>query len=152
MQLSPSPPFPWIQSLVNCGYRLIIIEIYIYIYDIDSCYIFFKLLDLSRSNGQKIYSLINTNILIRISFIISYLWHFILISKIKNWYTFSLLSPLSLSSIALTIADHGFLDFWLTLHFAGKCCPCIWRYQWTKSHFPLWQEINQELQILDKMA
>ena len=73
------------------------IYIYIYIYDIDSCYIFFKLLDLSRSNGQKIYSLINTNILIRISFIILYLWHFILIFKIKKLvYVLSALSSISL--------------------------------------------------------
>ena len=46
-------------------------------------YTFFKPLDLSRSNGQK-KTLINVNIQIKISFIISYLWHSILISKIKD--------------------------------------------------------------------
>ena len=54
---------------------------------------FFKPLDLNRSNRQQ-KVLINANILIKISFIIPYLWHFILISKIKNWYRFSLHSLL----------------------------------------------------------
>ena len=58
-------------------------------------YTFSKLLDLSKSNGQK-KILINANILIKISFIIPYLCHFILISKPKKIYMF-----LSLSSNTL---------------------------------------------------
>ena len=51
--------------------------VYIYIYrererDYDSSYTFFKLLDLSRFNGKK-KTIINVNILIRISLIIPYL-------------------------------------------------------------------------------
>ena len=53
--------------------------IYIYIYierererDYDSSYTFFKLLDLSRFNGKK-KTIINVNILIRISLIIPHL-------------------------------------------------------------------------------
>ena len=45
-----------------------------------SSYTFFKLLDLSRSNGQK-NTLINANILIKISLIIPHLLYFISISK-----------------------------------------------------------------------
>ena len=45
-----------------------------------SSYTFFKPLDLSRSDGSK-KSLINANIIITISLIISYLLHSILISK-----------------------------------------------------------------------
>ena len=48
-----------------------------------SSYIFFKPLDLSRSNGKK-KTLINTNILIKISLIIPYLLYFLSISKPKN--------------------------------------------------------------------
>ena len=44
---------------------------------------FFKPLDLSRSNGQK-KTLINANILIKISLIIPYLLYFLSISKPKN--------------------------------------------------------------------
>ena len=45
-----------------------------------SSYTFFKLLDLSKSNGQK-NTLINANILIKISLIIPHLLYFISISK-----------------------------------------------------------------------
>ena len=62
-------------SLSLCIY----IYIYIYIYierererDYDSSYTFFKLLDLSRFNGKK-KTIINVNILIRISLIIPHL-------------------------------------------------------------------------------
>ena len=48
-----------------------------------SSYTFFKPLDLSRSNGKK-NSLINANILIRISLIIPHLLYFISISKPKK--------------------------------------------------------------------
>ena len=48
-----------------------------------SSYTFFKLLDLSRSNGQK-NTLINANILIKISLIIPHLLYFISISKPKK--------------------------------------------------------------------
>ena len=48
-----------------------------------SSYTFFKLLDLSKSNGQK-NTLINTNILIKISLIIPHLLYFISISKPKK--------------------------------------------------------------------
>ena len=46
-------------------------------------YAFFKPLDLSISNGQK-KTLINTNILIRISLIIPHLLYFISVSKPKK--------------------------------------------------------------------
>ena len=46
-------------------------------------YTFFKPLDLSRSNGKK-KTLINANILIRISLIIPHLLYFISISKPKK--------------------------------------------------------------------
>ena len=48
-----------------------------------SSYTFFKLLDLSRFNGQK-NTLINANILIKISLIIPHLLYFISISKPKK--------------------------------------------------------------------
>ena len=48
-----------------------------------SSYTFFKLLDLSKSNGQK-NTLINANILIKISLIIPHLLYFISISKPKK--------------------------------------------------------------------
>ena len=48
-----------------------------------SSYTFFKPLDLSRSNGQK-NTLINANILIRISLIIPHLLYFISITKPKK--------------------------------------------------------------------
>ena len=48
-----------------------------------SSYTFFKPLDLSRSNGQK-NTLINANILIKISLIIPHLLYFISISKTKK--------------------------------------------------------------------
>ena len=58
--------------------------IYIYIYEeMGSSYTFFKLLDLSKSNGQK-NTLINANILIKISLIIPHLLYFISISKPKK--------------------------------------------------------------------
>ena len=47
-------------------------------------FLFSKLLDLSRSNGKKKKTIINNDILIRISFIISYLWHSIPIFKPKK--------------------------------------------------------------------
>ena len=50
-------------------YILLVYNIYIYIYIVGSSYTFSKPLDLSKSNVQK-NTLINTNILIRISFII----------------------------------------------------------------------------------
>ena len=40
------------------------------------------------------------------------------------FYLLSLFPPLPLRLQAM-----DFLDFWLTVHFAGKCCPCIWRYE-----------------------
>ena len=46
-------------------------------------YTFFKSLDLNRFNGKK-NTLINANILIRISLIIPHLLYFISISKLKN--------------------------------------------------------------------
>ena len=46
-------------------------------------YTFFKPLDLSRSNGQK-KTIINTNILIKISLIFPHLLYFISISKPKK--------------------------------------------------------------------
>ena len=51
-----------------------------------SKYTFFKPLDLSKSNGKKkkIKTLVNANILIRISLIIPYLLYFISISKPKK--------------------------------------------------------------------
>ena len=58
--------------LVGNGLYIVMIYIYIYIYEMSSSYTFFKPLNLSKSNGQK-NALINANILIRISFIISYL-------------------------------------------------------------------------------
>ena len=54
-------------------------------------YTFFKPLDLSRSNSKK-KSLINANILIRISLIIPHLLYFISISKIKKSVIFDSLS------------------------------------------------------------
>ena len=55
-------------------------------------YTFFKPLDLSRSNGQK-KTLINANILIRISLIMPHLLYFISISKPKkNYYIWLFLS------------------------------------------------------------
>ena len=48
-----------------------------------SSYTFFKLLDLNRSNDKK-KTLINANILIRISLIIPHLLYFISISKPKK--------------------------------------------------------------------
>ena len=65
-----------------------------------SSYTFFKLLDLSKSNGQK-NTLINANILIKISLIIPHLLYFISISKPKkkkNVIFDSLRCSLSLSS------------------------------------------------------
>ena len=48
-------------------------------------FLFSKQLDLSRSNGKKKKkTIINNDILIRISFIISYLWHSIPIFKPKK--------------------------------------------------------------------
>ena len=69
------------------------IYIYIYIYRWVQVtpgvtlngYTFFKPLDLSRSNGQK-KTLINANILIRISLIMPHLLYFISISKPKKNY------------------------------------------------------------------
>ena len=54
-------------------------------------YIFFKPLDLSRSNGQK-KTIINSNILIRVSLIIPHLLYFISISKPKKSVIFDSLS------------------------------------------------------------
>ena len=70
-------------------------------------YTFFKPLDLSRSNGKK-KSLINANILIRISLIIPHLLYFISISKPKKmlYLTLSLSLYVSLSiSFSSTIVD-----------------------------------------------
>ena len=56
-------------------------------------YTFFKPLDLSRSNGKKKKkTLINVNILIRISLIIPHLLYFISISKPKKSVIFDSLS------------------------------------------------------------
>ena len=68
-------------------------------------YTFFKPLDLSRSNGKK-KSLINANILIRISLIIPHLLYFISISKPKTmlYLTLSLYVSLSIS-FSSTIVD-----------------------------------------------
>ena len=70
-------------------------------------YTYFKPLDLSRSNGQK-KTLINANILIRISLIIPYLLYFMCISKPKKSVIFDSLyislswhSRNSLDSVAL---------------------------------------------------
>ena len=58
---------------------------------------FFKPLDLSKSNKQK-KTIINTNILIKISLIIPYLLYFISISKPRNiWLSFSTFLSLPLS-------------------------------------------------------
>ena len=54
-------------------------------------YAFFKPLDLSRSNGQK-KTIINSNILIRVSLIIPHLLNFISISKPKKSVIFDSLS------------------------------------------------------------
>ena len=63
---------------------VVLFLLYIYIYEeMGSNYTFFKLLDLSRFNGQK-NTLINTNILIKISLIIPHLLYFISISKPKK--------------------------------------------------------------------
>ena len=77
-------------------------------------YTFSKLLDLSKSNGKKKKKLINANILIKISFIIPNLWHFILISKPKKIYMF-----LSLSSNTLPPPQPG--------HYHVFFCPKIVR-------------------------
>ena len=63
-----------------------------------SSYTFFKLLNLSKSNGQK-NTLINAKILIRISLIIPHLLYFISISKLKKllYFTLSVSTFLSLS-------------------------------------------------------
>ena len=79
----------WPKRMCNCLSRMNeiylffhTIYIYIYIY-MGSSYTFFKLLDLNRSNGKK-KTLINANILIRISLIIPHLLYFISISKPKK--------------------------------------------------------------------
>ena len=74
----------------------------------SSSYTFLKLLNLSRSNGKK-KTLINTNILIRISLIIYNLLYFISISKPKQSVIFdSLFTFLSLSlSLPLLFHLHG---------------------------------------------
>ena len=68
-------------------------------------YIFFKPLDLSRSNNKKM-TLINANILIRILLIIPHLLYFISISKPKTmlYLTLSLYVSLSIS-FSSTIVD-----------------------------------------------
>ena len=64
-------------------------------------YTFFKPLDLSRSNGKK-KSLINANILIRISLIIPHLLYFISISKSKKNVIFDSLSLSTFLSLSLS--------------------------------------------------
>ena len=74
-----------------------------------SSYTFFKLLDLSRSNGQK-KTLINANILIRISLIIPHLLYFISISKLKKSVIFdSLYVSLSIS-FSSTVVPPPWID------------------------------------------
>ena len=72
-------------------------------------YTFFKSLDLSKSNGKK-KTLINANIFIRISLIISHLLYFISISKSQKsvYLTLSLYTFLSLSLSPLPLFNlHG---------------------------------------------
>ena len=77
-------------------------------------YTFFKPLDLSRFNSKK-KTLINANILIRISLIIHHLLYFICISKPKkvSYLTFSLSLYVSLSiSFSSTVVPPPWIDCW----------------------------------------
>ena len=75
MRNCPSTCYP----LLPWHYPVLLFYSYIY-EEMGSSYTFFKLLDLSKSNGQK-NTLINANILIKISLIIPHLLYFISISK-----------------------------------------------------------------------
>ena len=76
-------------------------------------YTFFKPLDLNRSNGQK-KTLINANILIRISLIMPHLLYFIFISKPKKTIIFDSFSfYVSLSiSFSSTVVLPPWIDCW----------------------------------------
>ena len=78
MRNCPSTCYP----LLPWHYPVLLFYSYIY-EEMGSSYTFFKLLDLSKSNGQK-NTLINANILIKISLIIPHLLYFISISKPKK--------------------------------------------------------------------
>ena len=78
----------------------------------SSSYTFFKPLDLSRSNGKK-KTLINANILIKISLIIHHLLYFISISKPKKKVLYLTLSYVSISiSFSYTVVPPPCMDCW----------------------------------------